>query len=380
MSDSILNSLFSMLDQRGIGEIARALGEPEQSTGQGMQWAIASMLSGIASKADDSMALREILDVASHEAGDVPWSRLTAAASEPNSPLISGGSQLLSRLFRGGESSVANALSRESGLRSSTASTLMAMAAPLVTSYLSRRMRDEGMTINRLGQMLKQESSSFRNALPAGLREVLRTIAPPPHIPTPDVAQTTHDPSSTSRWLTVLGLAVLIPGLFWLFSQARKQNTDSTTIGEASRTATAPSSAFVTRKLHNDVELNLPENGAEVLLIGFIEDPARPVDQGPWFSLDRLMFDTGSATPRAESREQLNNIAAILVAYPDVRLQVGGYPDNVGSAQRNLKLSQDRANVVVAELVRRGISPDRLSALQRPVGGADHVSLLVTRK
>jgi OmpA-OmpF porin, OOP family len=382
MSDSILNSLFSMLDKRGLGEIAGAVGEPEQSVAQGMQWAIATLLTGIASKAGDSMALRQILDSASHETGDVSWSRLTAAVSEPNSPLISGGSLLLSRLFKGGEAPVVNALGRESGLRSSTASTLMSMAAALVTSFLSRRVRDEGMTMNGLGQALQQESSSFRNALPAGLRDVLRTSAPAPHTPTPVIAHPMHIPSSTSRWLAVLGLAVLIPALFWLFSEARKQNTAKTTIGEASRTATgtSPTGALVTRKLRNDVELNLPENGTEVDLLGFIEDPARPVDEVTWFSLDRLKFDTGSATPRPESREQLSNIAAILVAYPNVRLEVGGYPDNVGSAQRNLKLSQDRANVVVAELVRRGISPDRLSALSRPVGGAGHVSLLVTQK
>jgi K(+)-stimulated pyrophosphate-energized sodium pump len=75
-----------------------------------------------------------------------------------------------------------------------------------------------------------------------------------------------------------------------------------------------------------------------------------------------LRFDTGSSNLRPESQEQLNNIAADLTAYPDIRVKVGGYTDNVGSAERNLQLSQARANSVVAELVRKGISPDRLTA------------------
>ena len=94
----------------------------------------------------------------------------------------------------------------------------------------------------------------------------------------------------------------------------------------------------------------------------FIQNNGRTVSETTWFDFDRLVFDTGSATLRPESQEQLNNIAAILTAYPNVRMKVGGYTDNVGGADRNLQLSRGRANTVVAELVRRGISPGRLGA------------------
>jgi K(+)-stimulated pyrophosphate-energized sodium pump len=91
-------------------------------------------------------------------------------------------------------------------------------------------------------------------------------------------------------------------------------------------------------------------------------DPAARPDRTTWFDFDRLLFDTGSPSLRPESQEQLNNIAAILQAYPNVRLKVGGYTDNVGGTERNLKLSQDRATSVVVELVNKGVSPNRLSA------------------
>jgi outer membrane protein OmpA-like peptidoglycan-associated protein len=110
----------------------------------------------------------------------------------------------------------------------------------------------------------------------------------------------------------------------------------------------------------------------EARLLVFVQDPTKTVDQVTWFDFDRLLFNTDSATLRPESQEQLGNIAAILKAYPNVSIKVGGYTDNTGDSRHNLELSQDRANVVVSELVALGISPNRLEAQgygdQFPVG------------
>src|SRR5581483_1001921 len=110
------------------------------------------------------------------------------------------------------------------------------------------------------------------------------------------------------------------------------------------------------------VNLVIPQRGVETRLLMFVQDPNARVDQNTWFDFDRLVFDPNSATLRPESQEQLNNIAEILKAYPNVHVKVGGYTDNSGNPEDNLKLSQDRANAVVAEEVRRGIAPDRLTA------------------
>ncbi|MDX9788906.1 MAG: OmpA family protein [Desulfobacterales bacterium] len=97
-------------------------------------------------------------------------------------------------------------------------------------------------------------------------------------------------------------------------------------------------------------------------LIDFIEDTQRPVDEKTWFSFDRLTFETGKATLRTESHEQLGNIAEILKAYPKVAIKIGGCTDNVGDPQANLKLSQQRANAVMADLVKLWVDPSRLKA------------------
>ncbi len=119
---------------------------------------------------------------------------------------------------------------------------------------------------------------------------------------------------------------------------------------------------FMPVKLPNGVELNVPEFGVERKLIAFIEDKNKPVDKTTWFSFDRLDFETGSATLKPASAEQLKNIAEIMKAYPKVTLKIGGYTDNVGNADANLKLSQKRAENTMQEIVKLGVDAKRLEA------------------
>ena len=119
---------------------------------------------------------------------------------------------------------------------------------------------------------------------------------------------------------------------------------------------------FMATKLPNGVELNLPEFGVEKKLIAFIEDKSKPVDKKTWFTFDRLDFETGSATLRPTSAEQLRNIAEIMKAYPKVALKLGGYTDNVGNPDDNLKLSKLRAQNTMQELVKSGVDAKRLEA------------------
>jgi K(+)-stimulated pyrophosphate-energized sodium pump len=108
--------------------------------------------------------------------------------------------------------------------------------------------------------------------------------------------------------------------------------------------------------------LTVPENGIESKLVQFIEDKDKAVDQTTWFNFDRLLFDTGKSTLKQTSKEEITNMAKILKEFPAVAIKIGGYTDNTGSAQTNKKLSQDRADVVMAELVQLGIAKSRLAA------------------
>jgi OmpA-OmpF porin, OOP family len=97
-------------------------------------------------------------------------------------------------------------------------------------------------------------------------------------------------------------------------------------------------------------------------LLRFVQDPSKRVDNTTWFAFDRLLFDSKSATLQPSSEEQLGNIAAIMKAYPNVHIKIGGYTDNTGDPSANMTLSQQRADTVKQQLISMGISPDRLEA------------------
>lgn len=69
-----------------------------------------------------------------------------------------------------------------------------------------------------------------------------------------------------------------------------------------------------------------------------------------WFNFDDLNFKFGTAELAPESKRQLDNIVAILKAFPDVKMKIGGYSDKKGDDAQNLKLSDTRAKAVKAAL------------------------------
>ncbi|HEY3348192.1 MAG TPA: OmpA family protein [Thermoanaerobaculia bacterium] len=73
-------------------------------------------------------------------------------------------------------------------------------------------------------------------------------------------------------------------------------------------------------------------------------------------------FDTGKATIKPDSARTLDDAAAALKVAAALRVEVAGHTDNVGSPDANLRLSQERAQAVMAALAGRGIKADRLTA------------------
>jgi len=75
-----------------------------------------------------------------------------------------------------------------------------------------------------------------------------------------------------------------------------------------------------------------------------------------------INFDTGKATIKSDSDKTLDDAAAALKAAPNLKIEVGGHTDNVGTPQANEKLSGERAQAVMAALVKRGVAANRLTA------------------
>lgn len=80
------------------------------------------------------------------------------------------------------------------------------------------------------------------------------------------------------------------------------------------------------------------------------------------FVLENVEFDFGKATLRPQSYQTLDDLVDYLKRKPDQRIEIGGHTDNVGSDAKNLKLSLERANAIVAYLTAKGVDSSRLES------------------
>jgi outer membrane protein OmpA-like peptidoglycan-associated protein len=97
---------------------------------------------------------------------------------------------------------------------------------------------------------------------------------------------------------------------------------------------------------------------AQLNLILATRDSAR----GLIVSMSDVLFDTGQYSLKPGAREKLAKVAGILIAYPSLNIEVGGYTDNVGGDDMNQKLSENRAGSVRDYLVQQGVATNSVSA------------------
>ena len=90
------------------------------------------------------------------------------------------------------------------------------------------------------------------------------------------------------------------------------------------------------------------------------EEMASEISLNGRIALYGILFDFDKATLRPDSEATLAEISKLLTEKTNLRVLVAGHTDASGSFEYNRKLSQERADSVVADLVRRGISRERL--------------------
>lgn len=89
-------------------------------------------------------------------------------------------------------------------------------------------------------------------------------------------------------------------------------------------------------------------------------------------NMSDVLFDFNKATLKPGARERLARVAGILLAYPDLHLQIDGYTDNIGSDSYNMQLSDRRAETVRDYLVSQGVPAANVAS--RGLGKSDPVA------
>lgn len=112
--------------------------------------------------------------------------------------------------------------------------------------------------------------------------------------------------------------------------------------------------------LPNNQKIQAAQGGMEDRLVTYIKSGTTPAGKDVWFDFDNLNFDLASSQITDESQVQLENIATILKAYPNVKVKVGGYTDNTGDSASNMRLSQNRADAVANALIKFDVPPAQI--------------------
>lgn len=364
-----------------VGKIGSFLGEDTSKITKGIGAVVPAILSGLLTKSSTQSGASDILNlIKDGNFGESSLKNIGSALSGGNATneLLKSGSSILGTLFGNKLGGIESFISSLSGLGKGSASSLLSMAVPFVMGILGKQVSSNGLNASGLMNLLGSQKGFLEKLAPAGLANAigLSSISNIGGSAMNMVEDKVKKGSSFYKWLIPLIIAFIV--LFFLIKDCNKKTVDSVpgvldnsaakvtkTVDEAvSKVGDALASlgTFADFTLPNGYKLNIPEFGVERKLISFVEDKSKPVDKTTWFSFDRLEFETGGTVLKPSSQEQLKNIAEILKAYPNVQLKIGGYTDNTGNAQTNLKLSQQRADNTMAALVKLGINKSKLTA------------------
>ena len=79
--------------------------------------------------------------------------------------------------------------------------------------------------------------------------------------------------------------------------------------------------------------------------------------------LSTVLFRLGTPVLLSEGIPMLDQLAAELMAQPTLQLRVAGHTDKIGEPEKNLALSEQRAEAVKAYLVKAGIAANRIGTI-----------------
>jgi OmpA-OmpF porin, OOP family len=375
---SFLDEATSLLSPELLGKAASAFGVPADGIQKAMGAALPTILGAVAGKAGDSGFMGKLFEMATSSSnsaapGASAMDLLSTVAGGGSSPMMDMGKKLVGGLFGGSGDGIASAIGRMAGV-GGAGSGIMGTVGALAISMIGNRVRSGGLNVGSLANMLMGEKDSLMKAVPgpiaalmgagemAGAAKAATGAAAGAAMGAARGAAAQVTPSR-SPLIPLLGLAAVALGAWWFMGR----NKAADVAAPAAPTIEAPAAVVMPAgmqmiKLPDGTEIQASTTGIESQLVAFIQDATKPVDKTTWFDFDRLLFETGSSKLQASSMAQLTNIAAIMKAFPNVKLKVGGYTDNVGRAAANMKLSADRATAAKAELVTMGVAADRLEA------------------
>jgi OmpA-OmpF porin, OOP family len=405
---NLLALLKDNLTPEMISKAANLVGEDHASTATAMSGILPAVLGSVvgkASTADGASSVMSMITGGGHDGGMLDNLGSMLGGGTSTDSMLSGGSGILSSLLGDKVGGIASLIGNFAGIKSGSASSLMSMAAPMIMGLIGKQVSSNGLNASGLMSMLAGQKDNIAAAMPAGLGDKLggllgmgsmfsgasTMMSGMANDATKTVSSATNYASDKvedaagglPKWLLPLLIgAAVIAGLLYFMKGCGNKTADAvtSTLDSVATTATAGMDSMASSagsaissatdamkklfklKLPDGSEIEVPEGSLEDQIVKFIQDDNQKIDKKVWFNFDRLLFDTGKSSLKAESQEQIQKTVAILKAFPKVKIKIGGYTDNVGKAVSNMKLSAERATVVMDALMAGGIDKSRLES------------------
>ena len=348
LTDTVMNDLPA----DAISKLAGILGKSPGLTASSLSAAVPALFAGALKRSSTTTGAGELLGLVKNAtAGGNPLDRIGSVLSDDRAreTYIAQGHGLADSLLGGQSRTVATALNESTHIGGGSASTILALVAPLVLGFIGRAVGPTA-TASGVQSWFANQRGGILKALPSGFGSILGMGA----------ATAVTAQASANRFLPWIVVALTVAALFFGLRYCASMRTPATP---------------------GAITLNLPGGGSINVMQGSIGFSVAKVlesgDPAPkTFVFDNLNFDTASNALTPESKPTANALVAVLKAYPGAQVRIVGYTDNQGDPAANLQLSEARATTVKQELVNGGIAADRIATAgmgeQNPI--ADNAS------
>jgi outer membrane protein OmpA-like peptidoglycan-associated protein len=385
----LLSAVQNLFTGDVISQAADRLDESEARIETAVTAVIPAVLTGLLHKAgprgDSTGALRLVRKAAG---ANITGTLISTLQNYANG-WVSKGTALLLELFDNRVSQVINAVAVFAGIKASAASTLLHAATPAILGAAGEQAVARNLSGSGFLAYLNSQKGPILAAIPRGFNIDSLGLGTPadissklsnmaagfasPAAPPVQQRRTVTRRAGNTRWLWPLLLMLAAIMLLWYLVKGcgddKAANAAADTTAAKSITDTAVAQVSTSEEVYRErIKVILPDStmleaykgGIEDQLVSFLNSSRQPAGKEVWFGFDDLHFAPGNANITAESRPQLQHIAAILKAYPDVKIKIGGYTDHSGDSLYNMRLSRSRAQAVYNELQKLQVNPQQI--------------------
>lgn len=403
MSINIIDLAKKYLTTDTVDKVSHELGESPSNVNNAISAYLPIILGTLVDKNSSTGGLLHTLKSFGASRG---LNSLSTQTSE--SPVLS---QLINLLFGSNQSGIVSKIAEFAGISNRSSSKLFNLVSEVSLGSLGKYANDNNLGEAEFGSLLNTNKSSLASLLPAGLglgalglgnifggdksdvkTEIVRenlTVEKPKvetreHVrkvetkeePYVDPVRNNEPEEKSSFWKWLIPLLLLLLGGYLIWNWLKKddnQDTTPVTTTDTVRVQEGDTTEVVTTKTYSDIDLDgvtlkAYPGGFEEQIITYIKsDEYKNASEDQlkekWFNFDNINFVFGKTDQlEGDSNIQLENLAQILKKYPDTKIKIGAYTDNVGKPEDNKVLSQKRADFLKSELSRLGVGAQVIGA------------------